>query len=549
MDPATAFSLVASIITIIQVGIKTASEVKDVYQSETGAQKRNNVLEQTANKLDSTCGQLRSCLSSTQDGQRLSPAESELRDIALKCTGSAKKLNDLLEKLKAKPRKRDALFKTIKAKWKQNEVDELQREVDEYQKALNTRMLTDLRLELSETQFQKQKSAFSEAKVLRDALWFPQMHHRHQQITEAYPGTFHWIFRHAKEAEKAWDCFVCWLQNGEGLYWINGKAGSGKSTLMNYTSYDPKTQGYLKAWSGDTSLIIAKVFFWNSGSALEKSQQGLLRTLLYQVLKESPELASTLFPSCQSAQMASLRDADSRDSYWTEKELLSALEQLVSVSSISQRFCFFIDGLDEFDGDYELLVSLLQRLCSAQHIKICVASRPVPAFKDAFADSPSLELQDLTAVDMREYVSKRLERNPRGKKPAIDEANSYSSLVEDILRKASGVFLWVRLVVDRLLKDLDNRDTIKFLRARLDELPGDLTQLFRSMMGSFDPKHQEEAARSFRTVFAAPNPRNLRLKFAPSLSILDLFFAEEATVASALTHSGGKTDWKQLETR
>lgn len=123
-----------------------------MYQSET------DVLEQTANNLDSTCGQLLSCLSSAQDEQRLSPAESELRDIALKCTGSAKKLNDLLGKLRAKPRRIDALFKTIKAKWKQNEVNELQREVNEYQNALNTRMLTDLRLELCETQFQKQKS-------------------------------------------------------------------------------------------------------------------------------------------------------------------------------------------------------------------------------------------------------------------------------------------------------------------------------------------------------------------------------------------------------
>lgn len=169
----------------------------------------------------------------------------------------------------------------------------------------------------------------------------------------------------------------------------------------------------------------------------------------------------------------------------------------MSVSNISQRFCFFIDGLDEFYGDRELLVSLLQRLRSAQHIKICIASRPVSAFKDAFADRPSLELQELTAGDLREYVSKRFEKSPRGQRLAIDEANSYSSLVEEILRNASGVFLWVRLFVNRLLMDLANGDTVEFLIARLDELPADLTKLFRSMMGLFDTKHQEEAARNF----------------------------------------------------
>lgn len=96
MDPITAFSLATNVITIIQTGIKTALEVRDVHRSETGARERNNVLEQTTANLDSKCDQLLKCLSAGSDGQCLSPAELELRDIAFKCTKSAKKLNDLL---------------------------------------------------------------------------------------------------------------------------------------------------------------------------------------------------------------------------------------------------------------------------------------------------------------------------------------------------------------------------------------------------------------------------------------------------------------------
>lgn len=38
-----------------------------------------------------------------------------------------------------------------------------------------------------------------------------------------------------------WNDFVAWLEEGDGLYWIAGKAGSGKSTLMKYIASHPST--------------------------------------------------------------------------------------------------------------------------------------------------------------------------------------------------------------------------------------------------------------------------------------------------------------------
>ena len=549
MDPITAFSLATNVITIIQTGIKAASEVRDVYRSETGARERDKVLEEATNTLDTKCDQLLKCLQAESREQRLSPAELELRDIAIKCTQSAKKLNSLLVRLKAKPRKRDALLKTIKARFKQDEIDELQKEVDSYRNALNTLMLTDLRIDLSNKNSLQQKSALSQAESLKDTLWFPQMHHRHEQIRDAYPGTFQWIFNDAEATEISWDSFNRWLQNDEGLYWIKGKAGSGKSTLMNYISYDAQTQDLLKTWAGDTPVIIAKFFFWNSGTALEKSQRGLLRTILYQILDKSPDLAVALFRAIQPGQIASLCDADSRDSYWTEKKLIGAFEQLLSVQGVSQSFCFFIDGLDEFDGDHELLVDLLQRLCSARHVKVCIASRPVAAFEAAFAQRPSLMLQDLTANDIRRYITEEFQATSHGQDLATNNAKPYQRFVGEILRKASGVFLWVRLVVKRLLKNFSAKDTVEILEARLNEMPVDLTELFRNMLGSFDPIHQKEAARIFKTIFAAPDAEKLNSSLTPSLSIIDLLFVEKATIGHALAHHDSVTDWEQLETR
>ena len=68
-----------------------------------------------------------------------------------------------------------------------------------------------------------------------------------------------------------------WLTQENGIYWVNGKAGSGKSTLMRHIYDNPHTREALKEWAGDTQLIVSEWFFWNTGSLDQRSQTGLLR--------------------------------------------------------------------------------------------------------------------------------------------------------------------------------------------------------------------------------------------------------------------------------
>ncbi len=91
-----------------------------------------------------------------------------------------------------------------------------------------------------------------------------------------------------------WDDFSVWLKSGEGLYWINGKAGSGKSTLMNYICQDGRRLEYLKEWSLNRQLLTPSYFFWAAGSRQQKSIDGLLRSLIYQMLTKYPELVGCL---------------------------------------------------------------------------------------------------------------------------------------------------------------------------------------------------------------------------------------------------------------
>lgn len=133
-------------------------------------------------------------------------------------------------------------------------------------------------------------------------LRFPSIGERFDAIEESHATTFDWIFRPIQETVqytegRRWGEFGAWLESGTGIYWINGKAGSGKSTLMKYIVSHDKTSSLLNHWAGNLRLCASAFFFWNSGSKQQCSQAGLFRSLLYEILGRHPELIPTVFPA------------------------------------------------------------------------------------------------------------------------------------------------------------------------------------------------------------------------------------------------------------
>jgi predicted ATPase len=101
------------------------------------------------------------------------------------------------------------------------------------------------------------------------ALAYPEMTFRYERIMEAYPTTFEWAFRDPTAEQLPWSNFSHWLEAGSGVYWVNGKAGSGKSTLMKHIFDAERTRRCLKTWAStsetdggcDTPLCFATFFF------------------------------------------------------------------------------------------------------------------------------------------------------------------------------------------------------------------------------------------------------------------------------------------------
>jgi hypothetical protein len=335
---------------------------------------------------------------------------------------------------------------------------------------------------------------------LLESLRFPMMNDRYEKLARAHEQTFLWIFKCPQSRQKPWDNFAEWLSIGAGTYWIQGKAASGKSTLMRFIWNNPQTLEYLRDWAEGERLVVATFFFWNSGIPDQRSQSGLLRSLLHEVLKNRIDLIPDVLPE-QWEKTAALAAHDLQITVeeWSLGQLERAFEKLVKLASLSLKLCFFIDGLDEYDGDPADLSQFFLELSGfTPHAKFCISSRPWPVFQDIYEGVPGLKLQDLTHDDIVLYIRDKLGKSKQMKWFLLTDAQSANGLIEELVEKAAGVFLWVVLVVKSLVNGLRNGDDISHLRRRLASLPSDLEDLYSHMLKSIDPLDREEASQIFQ---------------------------------------------------
>lgn len=133
-------------------------------------------------------------------------------------------------------------------------------------------------------------------KAIIASLKCPGKDDRYEAVVDAHAQTSSWIFSVEESGDQRWDNFTSWLESGESLYWINGKAASGKSTLMRYIFCQEATRNHLKACAGYRQLIIPKFYFWSLESPIQKSQIGLFRSLLYQVFNTDQDPVDKVLP-------------------------------------------------------------------------------------------------------------------------------------------------------------------------------------------------------------------------------------------------------------
>ncbi len=362
--------------------------------------------------------------------------DQEVLELCQKCSDLGKELLREFDKLKLeKGRLRQAILKSVRAYRQKAAIKEKQDLLNKYQRVLDTRVLGRLDARsLKETQdircldqsvqqlvheLEQGNSTVAqllsnhkeilyriEGKLesnqrttanqqLLDSLFFPEIDSREDQIQDAFDGTCRWILDSTTDnSRKPWSNFRKWLENESGVYWISGKPGAGKSTLMKYIVREDLTSQLLANWERGTDLLVVTFFFWHTGSTLQKSLEGLLRSLLYQVADQWPGLVDFLDTHKGKGSGETEVSRTLRLQKWTEQRLLALLKRFLEQKPGSITICAFVDGLDEFIGDEDILLDIIRLFSKALHCKICVSSRPEQVFRHEFQRCPKLRVQD-----------------------------------------------------------------------------------------------------------------------------------------------------------
>ncbi|KAK4506153.1 hypothetical protein PRZ48_004118 [Zasmidium cellare] len=564
MDPLTAFSLAANVIAIVEVTAKVVNTTWEV--STSGAKEEHIEIKAQAQIIQTSLAALKPALS--DNGSHLSTDDQNLIALCKQSEVIAHQLLKALEKCEAKQDGKvtlENLWRGIKSEWNDTTIKTLRerlKTIDEQaNRLISTRYSANIYLELqnlrrnfdhmstghglelhaleqSIRELVKNQDGSSRRVMLKEAaekggefalqagilgqLWFEDIDRRIYELEQRpnHERSYLWLDDSATGAAKKMGQspanFTSWLTSSDNLYWISGNPGTGKSTLMKFLYSNPETKSKLEVWAQGRELLMAPYFFWEVGRiALLRTQEGLLRTLLFQVLRQRPALIREVYQDLWPLLLGGASGGHSSLSNFAGSQVSLEVHELrrrmkilcERIAHTDHNCCLFliVDGSDEYMGKSSEVIALTRELCECPNVKVCVSSRPENEFREAYGNLTwKLFMEDFNKEDIREYVHDTLESHPRFKDDD-DRLTMGADLIKTVVDQSNGVFLWVRLVLEELGEGLTNRDTISKLQKRVLALPKDLGPYFDHMLDRVGEVYHEDSATMLMVTARAGN--------------------------------------------
>ncbi|KAI1384544.1 uncharacterized protein F4822DRAFT_366503 [Hypoxylon trugodes] len=292
-------------------------------------------------------------------------------------------------------------------------------------------------------------------------LSFDQMHTRQQNLQQPTPKTCRWILETPT--------YRTWVDPGKfhihkGFFWIRGKPGVGKSILTNYMlTNSVKQMPRAKPIS----------FFFNArGHEYERALSGLYRSMLFQLLSAFPDIAQAFYD-------LNFRDPGMVErNGWQEQSLKNVISRAIGKLR-GQHVACYVDALDECpEAQTRSMIQFFRGLGdqaseAGVRLNVCFLSRHYPNISIGRGLYLIIERNGGHQLDMKQYIETNL----------IDDSSlvSRQEINDHILEKASGVFLWVVLVIPMLNAAFDSGKT-EALNDLLCRLPSELMELIYDML-------------------------------------------------------------------
>ncbi|KAL5313042.1 hypothetical protein ACEPPN_019469 [Leptodophora sp. 'Broadleaf-Isolate-01'] len=325
-----------------------------------------------------------------------------------------------------------------------------------------------------------------------------------------YPETCGWVLKNST--------MVSWLKPQPDLafVWLQGNPGTGKSTIVG------KLATFLR--TSPKSLVVTH--FCTSSYASSTQYDKILRSLLFQLVNANDDLIAHIYWEyvvCK--KMASVTTL--------EQLMETVVITLLGEPGQSQPIYVLLDGLDEVEaGKQRQVISLIRKVASGAKargtvFKVLVSCRTSPLLEKVLKKQPVVSLSDEKEC-LEEaiwiYASHRLNADAYKLSQLGLRESDLTDLGRSVARKADGMFLWARLVIDYLATNIFH--SCHEITAAIDTLPHKLSEFYERILtntiANFDPRSVDRMRQILGWIaFAKPPLRKSEFRSALSFSAGD----------------------------
>jgi WD40 repeat protein len=321
-------------------------------------------------------------------------------------------------------------------------------------------------------------------------------------------GSCEWFLQ--KNSFRRWQDTAC-----SQLLWLRGKPAAGKSVLAGYVVK------HLKDLDRDCSF-----YFFIHGDKGKSTINSFLRSVAWQMAAMHPDILRIINEISSNWKDEQLGKVD-HNPVWRRLFLNGILKV-----KLNRTQYWVIDSLDECKHGSELLTFLTK----AQEMwPLCILITSRNDFEMLLTVQPKADviLEQILEDDTKTDISLLLDANS-GSLPAHDEL-ARQQMVQTILEKSAGCFLWVKLVLNELKQVHTSAEILQVL----EDVPCDMDELYSRILESMSKaSYGKDLAKAILTwsVCSVRPLSAVELHHALEMDIKDTIDNIERSIATSCGH-------------